>query len=135
MKQPNLVVTVAGGKHSGKSELAKAVLKALRKNPLYGTAFQDGETCLDYDNGPVKVLVHTEERENRLSPEPLQIQVAEPEMIGVTKDDPKEAFLRWELHHRKHGGNISQEERLKLPAGQVAEEAALFFWKMLSATD
>ena len=124
----NLTVKVIGGAHSGKSALAKAIVAALRRNKLYGTALKDGTTSQPFDEGPVKVLVETHFVDPMLAP---NVSVEGPEVRTVGLAELKAAFLVWELQ-RRAGKLKSDEDIAALPAGQVAEGAAEHLWHLLN---
>lgn len=123
----NLTVKVIGGIHSGKTALAQAIMKSLRKSALYGVSLQDGEVSIPADKGWVQVLVKTELSDPMLSPD---VGLVGPDTVQVSMACLKSAFLVWELQ-RRNGVLRDPEELAKLPAGQVAENAAEHFWKLL----
>lgn len=126
--KPNLIVTVTGGRHSGKSELANTILKSLRKSAKYGTQLEDGDVKLPADQGPTQVLIQTVEYDEMLDE---GFTMEGPENLHITQGSLKAAFLVWELE-RRLGKCKSTADIDSLPAGQVAEEAASTLWKILN---
>ncbi len=126
MTKPNLIVKIIGGAHSGKSALASAIFKSLRKSNVYSTKLQDGEVSTNFEGGPVAVLVQTEFQDAVLTP------VVVDDSRPVTMADLKAAFLVWELQ-RRAGKLKSDADVSVLPAGQVAEGAAAHLWDLLNA--
>lgn len=126
MTKPNLIVKVIGGAHSGKSALANAIFKFLRKNAIYSSKLQDGEVATAFEGGPVAVLVQTQFEDAMLAP------VLPDDSRPVTLADLKAAFLVWELQ-RRAGKLKSDADVSALPAGQVAEGAATHLWDLLNA--
>ena len=126
--KPHLIVTVAGGKLSGKSELASTIVKSLKKTAKYGTQLEDGDVKMPADPGPTRVLVQTQEYDEVLE---QHVTVEGPPTINLTEGKLKAAFLVWELERRM--GKCSDPSDIdKLPAGQVAEDAASTLWNILN---
>ena len=126
--KPNLIVTVTGGRHSGKSELANTIVKSLRKSAKYGTQLEDGDVKLPADPGPTRVLVQTVEYDDMLD---QGFTMEGPENLRITQGSLKAAFLVWELE-RRLGKCKPTADIDNLPAGQVAEEAATTLWNILN---
>lgn len=126
--KPNLEVAVIGGTHSGKSDLAKIITKALKKYPRYGVQMQDGEITMPLDPGPIKVLVKTVYHDPVMDP---SVTAEGPPLRAVGLAELKAAFLQWRLDELA-GRCKTKEEGLVLPAGQFAEENAQAFWAYLN---
>lgn len=123
----NLTVKVIGGAMSGKTALAQAITKALRKISLYGVALDDGNTKLPADSGPIKVLVQTELNDPMLA---NPVEVCTSDVKAITKADLKACFMIWEAQRRR--GELETDATIEsLPIGQVAEGAANHLWKLL----
>lgn len=125
---PHIKVTVEGGSHSGKSQLASSIHKTLSKNKLYGVQLvDDGHTSRQTD-GPVKVLIETLFNDAVLKP---GLCIHGPEQIAVGMAELKAAMLVWELE-RRQGLCMDQGDLDILPAGQVAEESAKKLWSLIN---
>lgn len=128
MNKPHLTISIVGGAHSGKTELAKLITKAVAKDKSYGISMHDGAVATADSGGPIKVMLQTMEFD--LQHEPMQVSNVPSVQVSVA--DLKSAFLDWELQIRQHGASITVEQQRALPAGQVAENAAVKLWTLLT---